>query len=245
MAKKSKAKPLVHKSNKICFTGPRIEEVLKIHPGGIQPARMNKIVDEFTRGFYFLRNFELTATFFGSARASRDSKAYKQAEALAFLLSKDGFDIITGGGPGVMEAANKGAHEAGGRSGGINIQLPSEQRANKYISESEAFYYFFIRKVMLAFASEVYIFFPGGFGTLDEFFELATLVQTKKIEPVPIILVGSDYWKPLFGWIEKELYGNRKAISKEDMKIYHLAKDADEAFQLIQKMVIRTESNGN
>ncbi|HEX9722104.1 MAG TPA: TIGR00730 family Rossman fold protein [Candidatus Paceibacterota bacterium] len=239
MTKKSK---ITHTSNQICFIGPRIEEVLNMHPqDAFQPERMTKIVEEFTRGFYFLKDFGLAATIFGSARAPKNSIAYKETERLAYLLSKDGFDIITGGGPGVMEAANKGATEAGGRSGGINIQLFHEQRVNKYVTESSAFYYFFIRKVMLAFASEVYIFFPGGFGTLDEFFELVTLVQTKKIEPIPIILVDKDYWNPLLHWIQKEVYGKRKAISKGDMDLYHVAKDADHAFQLIRKMVIRTD----
>ena len=238
MTKKSK---ITHTSNQICFIGPRIEEVLKLHPAdALEPERMLKIVEEFTRGFYFLRNFELTATFFGSARVKKNAKTYKEAEKLAYMLSKDGFDIITGGGPGIMEAANKGAFDAGGRSAGINIQLPHEQRTNPYVKESEAFYYFFIRKVILAYASEVYIFFPGGFGTLDEFFELVTLIQTKKIEPIPIILVDEDYWNPLTDWIARELYQNRKAISKQGMSLYHVAKDANEAFQLIEKMVIRT-----
>jgi uncharacterized protein (TIGR00730 family) len=227
-----------HRSNQICFTGPRIEEVLKMHPEDIEPERMTKIVEEFTRGFYFLRNFGLTATFFGSARSNPETGMYQEAEKLAYSLSKEGFDVITGGGPGIMEAANKGASEAGGRSAGINIQLEHEQRINKYVKEAEAFYYFFIRKVMLAFASEVYIFFPGGFGTMDEFFELVTLMQTKKIEPVPIVLVDKEYWDPLLQWISTELCGKKKTIEKGDMDLYHVAKDADEALQLIKKMVI-------
>jgi hypothetical protein len=213
-----------------------------MHPDGIEIERMTKIVEEFQRGFYFLRNFNLTATFFGSARCKPESKMYKDATHLAYLLSKGGFDIITGGGPGIMEGANKGAFEAGGRSGGMNIQLPFEQRTNKYVKESEAFYYFFIRKVMLAFASEVYIFFPGGFGTLDEFFELATLIQTEKIEPIPIILVDKEYWTPLLSWIQKELQEKRKTISRHDTEIYSLVDSPDEAFQLIKKMVIRDGS---
>jgi len=232
-------KLLTHKSNQICFTGPRIEQVLKMHPAELEPERMNKIVEEFSRGFHFLRDFNLAASFFGSSRAKAKDRMYTEATLLASLLAKDGFAIITGGGPGIMEAANKGAVRAGGRSAGINIQLPHEQRTNKYVKESAAFYYFFIRKVMLAFASEVYIFFPGGFGTLDEFFELATLVQTKKIEPVPIVLISKNYWNPLLSWVKEELYTNRKAIEKQDMKIYHVVDNAQEAFELIQKMVVR------
>ena len=227
------------KSDKICFTGPRIEEVLKSVPEGIERERMNKIVEEFQRGFHFLRNFGLAASFFGSSRAKTGDEAYKEATQLASLLAKDGFAIITGGGPGIMEAANKGALEGGGRSAGINIQLPDEQQTNRYVKESVAFYYFFIRKVMLAFASDVYIFFPGGFGTLDEMFELVTLVQTRKIKPIPIILVGKAYWSPLLVWIENELYGKRGAIGKQDMAIYHLVDDAKEAFELISQMVVR------
>ena len=229
----------VSRSNQICFTGPRVEALLKMHPEEVQPERMSKILEEFVVGFHFLRDFELAATFFGSGRVGAEHRTYLEAEKLAYTLAKDGFAIITGGGPGIMEAANKGAYEAGGRSAGINIQLPQEQRTNRYVKEAEAFYYFFVRKVMLAFASEVYVFFPGGFGTLDEFFELATLVQTGKIEPIPIILVDKGYWKPLLKWVDKELYEKRKAIGKEDKELYHLVDNADEAFKLIQKMVIR------
>ena len=238
MQNQKRQKILTHKQNQICFTGPRIEEVLKLHPNEeIEPERMTKIVEEFARGFYFLKDYGLTATFFGSARVTAQSSSYKEAHALAFQLSKEGFDIITGGGPGIMEAANKGAYEAGGRSAGLNIQLEKEQRTNKYVKESEAFYYFFIRKVMLAFASEVYIFFPGGFGTLDELFELITLVQTKKIEPIPIILVGREYWSPLLQWIKRDVYEKRKNIDKEDMKIYRLVKDAKEAHSVVKHLV--------
>jgi len=162
---------------------------------------------------------------------------YQEACKLGSLLAKAGFAIITGGGPGIMEAANKGALEAGGRSAGINIQLINKQSTNKYVKESVAFSYFFIRKVMLAFASEVYIFFPGGFGTLDELFELTTLIQTKKIRPIPIILVDKEYWIPLLTWIEQELYRKRGAIAKEDMKIHCLVDNAQEAFDYIEQIL--------
>jgi uncharacterized protein (TIGR00730 family) len=226
----------------IVFRGPRIEEVLRMHPADVEPERMTKIVEEFSRGFHFLRNYKLAATIFGSARSGLKDETYQEAYKLGYALSKEGFAVITGGGPGIMEAANKGAYEAGGQSAGLNIQMETEQRINKYVQESEAFYYFFIRKVMLAFASEVYIFFPGGFGTLDEFFELVVLIQTKKIEPIPIILVNKAYWEPLLEWVEQELYEKRKAVGKNDMKLYHLADDADEALKLIKKMVVKTNS---
>lgn len=141
-----------------------------------------------------------------------------------------------------MEAANRGAYEAGGKSVGINIQLPLEQRINPYVKESIAFNYFFVRKLMLSYASEVYIFFPGGFGTLDEFFEMITLIQTKKSHPVPVILVDKKYWQPLLKWIDKVVYSKYNAIDKQDMDIYYLADDADEAFSLVKTML--ANSNG-
>lgn len=225
------------KPGEISYLGPRIEELMEKHPVEMRSERMQTILSEFVTGFHFLRNYELTASIFGSARVGTDSHRYQEAYTLAFALAKEGFAIITGGGPGIMEAANKGATEAGGQSAGLNIQLPSGQRINPYVRESASFNYFFTRKVMLALASEVYIFFPGGFGTLDEFFELTTLIQTKKIEPIPIILVHKKYWTPLLDWINKTLYQKDKAISRKDMDIYHLTDNAEEALKVIKKMV--------
>ena len=225
----------VHKPDQIEFTGPRVEEVLA---DKVNSERLLRIRKEFKKGFEFLEKYELAASIFGSARCDEKSDAYKEAHDLAYGLSKEGFAIITGGGPGIMEAANKGAYDAGGQSVGLNIQLPSEQRTNPYVKDSESFHYFFTRKVMLTFASEVYIYFPGGFGTLDEFFEIATLVQSKKIDPIPIVLVNKEYWTPLLDWINKTLYEKNKAISKEDMDLYHLVGDAKEALKLIKKMVV-------
>ena len=225
----------VHKSDQICFTGPRFEEVLN---DKVNSERLGRILNEFANGFQFLKKYELAASIFGSARCNAQDEAYKDAYDLAYGLSKEGFAVITGGGPGVMEAANRGAYDAGGQSVGLNIQLPTEQRTNPYVKDSESFHYFFTRKVMLAFASEVYIFFPGGFGTLDEFFEMVTLVQAEKIEPIPIILVNKEYWAPLLDWINKTLYEKNRSISKEDMSLYRVADDAKEALQLIKKMVV-------
>ena len=231
--KKTKRQP-----NQICFTGSRIGELNLSDPNELEESeRLQKIMEEFMTGFHFLRNYGLTATFFGSARYGFEHALYQEATKLAYQLSMAGFAIITGGGPGIMEAANRGAWQAGGQSAGLNIRLKAEQRTNEYVKESAAFYYFFVRKVMLAFASEVYVFFPGGFGTLDEFFEIVTLVQTKKIEPVPIILIGKDYWSPLLTWIEQNLYETYEAIAKDDMKIYQLVENADEAFDAISQMV--------
>lgn len=227
----------IHKSGQICLPAATIGKLMNLPPERVGGMRLTRITQEFARGFHFLRNYGKSATFFGSARCVAGDKHYEEAKKLALLLAKDDFAVITGGGPGIMEAANKGANEAGGQSAGINIQFDHTQNVNPYVKESISFHYFFARKVMLAFASEVYIFFAGGFGTLDEFFELITLIQTRKIDPIPIILVGKDYWAPLLKWIEKDVYEKRSNIDKEDMKIYRLVKDANEAARAIKKLV--------
>ncbi|MDO8582235.1 MAG: TIGR00730 family Rossman fold protein [bacterium] len=214
-----------------------IKSLLEGERDEVSPWRIFRIMSEFVTGFEFLRNFKNTVSFFGSSRQGFDSGVYKEATRLAHRLSKSGFTIITGGGPGIMEAANKGAYEAGGPSVGINIKVQHEQRANKYVKESESFKYFFTRKVMLSFSSQVYIFFPGGFGTLDELFEMITLIQTKKIEPIPIILVNKEFWQPLLSWIDEYLYKRNHAIQKENIALYHLVDTGDEAFRLITKLV--------
>ena len=236
----------IHKSGQISLPAATLGKLMELPPEKVGGMRLTRITQEFAKGFHFLKNYGKSATFFGSARCSAGDKHYEEAKKLASLLSKDDFAIITGGGPGIMEAANKGAVEAGGQSAGINIQLDHTQNMNPYVKESVSFHYFFTRKVMLTFASEVYIFFEGGFGTLDEFFEMTTLVQTRKIDPIPIILVGESYWNPLLKWIERDVYGKRKNINKEDMNIYHLVKDAKEAHRIIRRLVkgdiIRTQS---
>ena len=244
MAKKNLIKK-IHESGQICLPATTLGKLMDLPPERASNMRLTRITQEFANGFHFLKNYGKSATFFGSARCVAGDKNYEEARKLAFLLSKDDFAIITGGGPGIMEAANRGATEAGGQSAGINIQLGHTENVNPYVKRSISFHYFFARKVMLAFASEVYIFFAGGFGTLDEFFEMITLVQTRKIDPIPIILVGKRYWSPLLKWIEKDVYEKRKNINKEDMKIYHLTKDAAEARGLIKRLVkgdiIRTQ----
>jgi uncharacterized protein (TIGR00730 family) len=198
--------------------------------------RIFRIMAEFVSGFELLRKYRLAASIFGSARALPDSHWYQESQKLGFLLAKDGFAIITGGGGGVMGAANKGAYEAGGDSVGLNIKLPKEQRINSYVTDSETFHFFFPRKVMLSFASEVYIYFPGGFGTLDEFFELLTLVQTKKIAQIPIVLVGREFWEPLTVWFREQLLAKYQAIGEADLELYHIVDSADEAHALIRKL---------
>ena len=217
---------------------PRIESELLIQEQDATDAwRILKIVSEFVNGFELLRKYKRAATFFGTARCDIDDERYKQATELAARLSKSNFTIITGGASGIMEAANRGAFDAGGESVGLNIKLPNEQGPNAFTTDSVSFSHFFSRKVMLSFASEVYIYFPGGFGTLDEFFELVTLVQTKKIRPIPIVLVGREYWEPLLSWIDSSLNKQYHTIGEEDMKIYHLTDSVDEAYDLIIELV--------
>jgi uncharacterized protein (TIGR00730 family) len=152
------------------------------------------------------------------------------------MLGKAGFTVVTGGASGIMEAANRGASESGAESVGLNIKLPHEQETNEYVTKSIFFHYFFTRKVMLAFAAEAYVFFPGGFGTVDELTELITLIQTKKIRPVPIILVGESHWQPLLDWFSQSLK-TRQYIDPGDEKIYQLVDSAQEAYKLIIKVV--------
>jgi len=203
--------------------------------------RILKIMGEFVSGFEFLRRYGLAATFFGSARDTLPKEIYDDVSKLSAGLVKLGFAIITGGGPGIMEAANIGAYESGGQSVGINIQLPMEQRVNPYVKESSAFHYFFTRKVMLSYASEIYIFYPGGFGTLDEMFEMITLVQTGKVGPMPIILVNKEFWRPLLSWIETALVEKFETISPEDLNIFHLVDNADEALIVIEGLIKRNK----
>lgn len=205
--------------------------------------RIFRIMAEFVSGFEILRKYKLAASVFGSARVLPDDRWYQESQKLGFLLAKGGFAVITGGGGGIMGAANKGAYEAGGDSVGLNIRLPSEQRLNGYTTDSETFHFFFTRKVMLSFASEVYIYFPGGYGTLDEFFELLTLVQTKKIAHIPIVLVGKDYWDPLVTWIKTELLEKHHAIEPFDLTLFSVVDSAEEAYALISKLDGQTRVN--
>ncbi|MBI4086623.1 TIGR00730 family Rossman fold protein [Candidatus Kaiserbacteria bacterium] len=218
----------------------RVEEELlsaRAKEDEVESWRVFKILAELVAGFDLLRNYDLAATIFGSSRCEADNTVYADAEILARKLVAAGFAVITGGANGVMQAANKGAKDAGGESVGLNITLPATQQANGYTTRSQEFHYFFTRKVMLAFASEVYIFFPGGYGTLDEFFEIMTLVQTKKVKPLPIILIGKDYWQPLLVWFESTLKERYRTIDEGDMRIYDLVETVDEAMAIIKKKV--------
>jgi len=204
--------------------------------------RVFRIMAEFVDGWQFLADFKRTVTFFGSARFEEGNQWYEIARELANMLGKAGFGVVTGGGPGVMEAGNRGAFEAGGDSIGINIKLPAEQRINPYVKKSVGFYYFFVRKVMLSYSAHVYVYFPGGFGTLDEFFEIITLIQTKKIAThIPVICIGKNFWDPLDAWIKDQMFGKFKAIDEPDIKIYTVVDSAQEAFDIIKNSPERTD----
>lgn len=202
--------------------------------------RIFRIMSEFVEGFQFLSESTNEVTIFGSARFNPKEKWYKEAEKLGALLGKGGYTVITGGGPGIMEGANKGATKVGAESIGLNIQLPFEQRMNKYATRGRGFHYFFTRKVMLAASAQAYVYFPGGFGTLDEFFEIITLIQTEKMKPVPVICVGKDFWNPLFKWVNTVQANKYATISKKDMKLFVVVDTAKEAYKIIQTSEERT-----
>ncbi len=221
----------------VAWSTGQLDSLLSIKRGGFSSRRLIKIMNEFVNGYKFIRHYKKAVSIFGSARTSLDKRVYKEAHKLGYELAKAGFAVITGGGPGIMQAANEGALKFGGESVGLNIHLPNEQRINPYVNESTSFHYFFTRKVMLASVSQVYVFFPGGFGTMDEMFEMLTLIQTKKVAPIKIILVNKKFWSPMINWIKTTIYGHNKAIGKADVNLFNLVDNADEAMALVNKMV--------
>lgn len=197
--------------------------------------RIFRIMAEFIEGFEFLSRLDREVTFFGSARAMPENRYYKIARQLGGRLAKAGYTVITGGGPGIMEAGNRGAFEAGGESVGLDIQLPMEQRRNKYVKQSKGFHYFFTRKVMLSASAQAYVFFPGGFGTLDELFEVVTLIQTGKMsDQVPVVLVGKDYWEGALKWIKDVMMEKNHFIEPFEFEILKVVDSVDEAFDIIK-----------
>ena len=196
--------------------------------------RIFRIMAEFIEGFEVLGKIPPAVAIFGSARTHPEDPDYQQAERTAAKLAKQGYAVITGGGPGIMEAANKGASEAGGVSVGLNIDLPFEQKPNDYIGTCLDFRYFFVRKVMFVKYSIAFVIFPGGFGTLDEFFESIELIQTRKIKPFPVILVGRRYWRGLTSWMEKTLLAQSK-ITSQDMNLFSTTDDPEEVVRFIRE----------
>ena len=196
-----------------------------------------KVMAEFVEGFEKMGSIGPCVSIFGSARTEPDNRYYKLAEEIAYKLTNNGYGVITGGGPGVMEAANKGAQRGDGISVGLNIELPFEQSSNPYIDPDKllTFKHFFVRKVIFQKYAQGFIVLPGGFGTFDEFFESATLIQTGKIGKFPIVLVGSDFWKGMVDWIQEVVQLEQKNISPEDMDLFTLVDTADEAVEVINE----------
>ena len=199
--------------------------------------RIFRIMAEFVEAIETLSKVQRAVSIFGSARTLPEDPYYQKAELLARRLAEKGFGVITGGGPGIMAAANKGAAEAGGKSVGMNIRLPFEQKPNPYANVSIDYKYFFIRKVMFVKYAMAYVIMPGGFGTLDELFEALTLIQTRRIKPFPVILMGSEYWKGLVDWLRKTMLRDAK-ISQEDLEYLQIMDDPDEVVRYIQRFVI-------
>jgi uncharacterized protein (TIGR00730 family) len=195
--------------------------------------RVLRIMGEFVDGFDELATLSRGVVIFGSARTPPDSPYYAAARETAALLARANFAVITGGGPGIMEAANRGAFEAGGQSVGCNIELPFEQKANPYQTKSLTFDYFFVRKTMFVKYSEAFVIFPGGYGTLDELFEALTLIQTRKIKDFPVVLFGSKYWEGMIGWVRETLLAEG-AISEPDLALLHLTDSPAQVVEIIR-----------
>jgi len=224
-------------SENVCrITNKKFEEMVN--------NQMSKANLELRKGYALVKKYPRSVCILGSARFLEDSKYYKMARSLSARIVKElGYAVATGGGPGIMEAANRGAKEAGGNSLGFSILLPSEQKTNPYVTESVEFEYFFSRKTLLLFAAETYVYFPGGFGTLDELFELITLMQTKEISKAPIVLVDRDFWEPLLAYLETSLLKQYSTINIEDLKMYRIVDSEDEILEVIKKSPIRITDN--
>lgn len=205
--------------------------------------RVAEITTEFRKGFSFIKSHPKSVTFFGSARFDENHPYYQKARRIAKRVSELGFAVVTGGGPGIMEAGNRGAVDGDGNehSIGVCIRLPHEQITNPYVTDGLDFKYFFSRKVILSFSAEAYVYFPGGFGTMDEFFEILTLVQTGKIERVPIVLVGTDFWGPLEDFIKKTLLEKFHTIHEEDLCLYTITDDEDLVLEIVENAPLRQE----
>ena len=205
--------------------------------------RVLRIMGEFVNSFDELSSVRNAVTIFGSARTKKDSEQYKKAEKTAELLVKNGFAILTGGGPGIMEAGNKGAYEANGESIGLNIKLPYEQYPNPYIKRLLNFRYFFVRKVMLLKYSKAVIVFPGGFGTMDELFETITLIQTKKVPKLPVVLVSKKFWEGAISWIKDRLIED-KMIDPDDINLFAVVDEPEEVIDYIKKHPAEKKKKG-
>jgi uncharacterized protein (TIGR00730 family) len=206
------------------------------------PWRIFRIMSEFVDGFEIMNAVGPAVSVFGSSRTVPGHRYYEMARGLGRMLAQRGLAVITGGGPGIMEAANRGADEAGGRSVGLNIALPHEQVANPYANIRLDFHYFFARKVMFVKYACAFVCFPGGFGTMDEFFESMTLIQTEKVEPFPVVLVGKAFWGKLIGWMDNVMLRRYRNISPEDMQRFFLSDSLREVLGIIEKARVLEQS---
>ena len=210
---------------------------------GVRICRINQ---ELSQGMHDMEAYDKAVTFYGSARFKEGDEFYDKARHLGNRISKElGYAIVTGGGPGIMEGGNRGAFEAGGKSIGLTIKLPMEQKDNPYLTDEVPFFYFFTRKVALSFSSEVFVFFPGGFGTMDEFFEQLTLVQTGKVKPIPMVLYGSEFWKPLEKFFQEIMVDKFKTVSPAEMKLFTITDNDDEVIEIIKNAKSRKENHGD
>lgn len=217
---------------------------VKISGNDDEDAKICMISEEFKQGIDGVQPYKQSVTFYGSARFTEGDVYYEKARRLANRIALElKYAVVTGGGPGIMEAANRGTFEAKGKSVGLTIKLPHEQSTNAYVTDSIPFYFFFARKVALSFMAEVCLFYPGGFGTFDELFGMLTLIQTGKIQPVPIILVGSEFWKPFDEVIKAQMLDKNQTIGEGDRAIYQIIDDEDQIIEIIRMAKLIT-ANG-
>jgi uncharacterized protein (TIGR00730 family) len=201
-----------------------------------EETKLCMVQEEFRQGIEMIQSFSPSVTFYGSARLPEDDPSYKQAQMIAKrIVEETGAAILSGGGGGIMEAANRGAYEAGGRAVGLTIKLPHEQKTNKYVTDAIPFYFFFTRKISMSYTTEACIFFPGGFGTFDELFEVLTLKQTKKISDVPIILVGKEFWAPFQLAIQQTMLEKYNTITPQELSLYTITDDVNEIINIIKQ----------
>jgi len=230
--------PMDEEKGQMNLPASKLPEIKEPEQGDFRGSlhwRVLRIMAELIEGWQFLADFSKTVTIFGSARFAEGDKWYEEARKFGEMLAKEGLAVVTGGGPGIMEAGNRGAVEGDGESIGLNIKLPVEQRINPFVRKSTSFHYFFVRKLMLAYAARAYVFFPGGLGTLDEAFEILTLIQTKKIsDKIPVVLVGKEFWSPIHDWLKEEIFGKMHAIDEEDLNLYTIVDTAEEAFEIVK-----------
>ncbi|MBP7805032.1 MAG: TIGR00730 family Rossman fold protein [Candidatus Pacebacteria bacterium] len=236
--------------NKVAIVGHKhltLDEIKKGCVEGVgvdeDGVRLCRINSELHQGITEMEAYDKAVTFYGSARFKEGDEYYEKARKLGYRISKElGYTVVTGGGPGIMEGGNRGAFEAGGKSVGLAIALPHEQKSNPYITDDVPFHYFFTRKAALAYSSEVFIFFPGGFGTMDEFFEQLTLVQTGKLKPIPLVLYGSDFWQPFVDLWRAQMVEKYHTVTEQEMALFIVTDDDNLVLDIVKKAPMRTEN---